>query len=248
MMSPVVVYAFQSEEVDNTPNPRFMFDGEYEVTADGDVYHLALETSTTRLTVDSPEGWTYHLTEFGVMFSEGQERDFQNRNNVFDSFTVHLFVPPVDYFAEYTLPDAATTNLAFSVLDYVRNRPSLVGDALVSEPVAFEWEGHEAAYYLLNSQDGSLTLLFAVEAPDSNQLLVSNITAPASEMEHIRDVLPHILDTLTINGLQFDASLLNVFPDPLVFPGYDVQQRSPLEDNDGDAIAARAPENPSENP
>ena len=159
-----------------------------------------------------PAGWETYNTNDGIVLSEHVSSAYTADR--LRGILVHLFVPPMDGFS-MSGPDA---NLAWAVLKQVVTNPAYVGDALASEPVAFDWDDHHAAYYLLNNRDGTLTLLLALGLAGRDQIVVCHISLPETQQARRRPLLPQLLAGLTVDGAAIDASALHDLPDPLVFP------------------------------
>ena len=170
------------------------------------------ENNGVTLSIQIPDGWQSYRTADGIVLSEyiGTAETAGHLQGIL----MYVFVPRMDIFE---LPTSDDVNLAWAVLKQVVHNPDYVGRALASEPQAFEWDHHDAAYYLLNNRDGTLTLLLAMGLP-GRKLLVSHISLPESHAARLRPLLPNLLATLTVNGEQIDPSALNHLPDPLVFP------------------------------
>lgn len=131
---------------------------------------------------------------------------------------VYIFAPPLD---EFTLPGEGADNFALLVLRQVIQMPTHVGtDVSVSEPVAFRWGDHDAAYYLLTGADGTRTMVIGLAVPELERLVVANVSVPGQRESALREALPRVLNRLEVNGVVFDGSGLNVLPDPLPFPEY----------------------------
>lgn len=107
------------------------------------------------------------------------------------------------------------------MLKQIIEKPYLIGHARVSEPAGFEWDGHDAAYYLLNDGEGNRSVLLAFALQRPQRLVVCNFSSPAADAHNIRAMLPSVLSSLTINGTSMDISAINSLPDPLDFPGED---------------------------
>lgn len=136
-----------------------------------------------------------------------------------DGMSIYLFVPQMDDFQlnEAELED----NVALAALREVVQMPSAIGtNVSISEPQHFQWDDCEAAYYLLSSDDGTRSLVMAIEVTDENRLVVLNITMPEDQASLIREKLPLLLDGLTINGDHLTGIALEELPDPLPFPEY----------------------------
>ncbi|MDD7960699.1 hypothetical protein PUT90_28515, partial [Klebsiella pneumoniae] len=64
----------------------------------------------------------------------------------------------------------------------------------------FNWDGHDAAYFLL-AEDGRVTLLVALTLETPPRLVVCNISSPNDRSQNIRVLLPLLLGSLRINGI-----------------------------------------------
>jgi hypothetical protein len=165
------------------------------------------------LKIKVPDGWDTYNTESGIVLSE--HMGTAETGGVLEGILVYVFVPET---VDFDLPDANQHNLAWSMLKEVVHDDDYVGNALASEPQAFEWDGNEAAYYLLNNRDGTLTMLLAVELSTSHRMVVCHISTLEEHADRIRSFLPQVLGTLTIDGLQMDDAALYNLPNPLNFP------------------------------
>ncbi len=165
------------------------------------------------LAIIVPDGWETYNTDAGIVLN--QYVDTGALGMRLHGFLVHIFVPYIDHF---TLPDSDDANMAWAVLKQVVSDPDYVGGAIVSEPVAFHWDQYQAAYYLLNNRDDTVTMLLALSLPDHSDLVVCHISAPEAQSQEIRPLLPVLLSSLTINDHRVDPSSLNDLPDPLIFP------------------------------
>jgi hypothetical protein len=122
--------------------------------------------------------------------------------------------------ADLPLSTPTGANVAWAVLNQVLTHPydyNIDESATVSDPVGFQWDGYDAAYYLLNDGEGSLKMVLGLAMPD-NQFIGCNISAPAHLATRIRRSLPTVLSSLTVNGHRLDSSSLEELPDPLDFP------------------------------
>jgi hypothetical protein len=163
------------------------------------------------LKIQIPDRWQSYTTTDGIVLTEhiGTAETAGHLQGIL----LYIFVPHMDSF----VPPAEGVNGAWAVLKQVVSNPDYVGRALVSEPEAFEWDHHDAAYYLLNNRDGTLTLLLAMSLTQ-DKLVVAHISMPESHAARIRPLLPELLQTLTVNDVPVNAEALTHLPDPLVFP------------------------------
>lgn len=164
--------------------------------------------------LNKPKNWEMHVAEHGVVLAE--HVGSITTGGELEGLLAYFFVPSLE---DYTLPLADNMNMAWSVLRQVTQKAANIRDALASEPVPFQWGDYDAAYYLLNDGNGTLTLVLATAIPETKQLLAVYISAPVQRAYIIRPMLPEILKGLTINGMVMDNSALDELPNPLIFPG-----------------------------
>jgi hypothetical protein len=174
------------------------------------------EMNGVRLEMRMPQGWAADA-EHGLLLAE--HTSSANTGEVEVTVLIHCFVPLLDNF---DLPQYTTENMALEVLEQAVAMPTMVGqNTAVSEPVEFDWDGRDAAYYLLSGEDGSKTIVIAVETDRPERLVVINISMPASEEARVREMFPEVLDDLRINGVALDGDALDALPEPLPFPTHD---------------------------
>lgn len=135
---------------------------------------------------------------------------------------VNLFVPSLDSLRQQS-SRIVQTNLAWVMLKGITDLPQEydLSNAVTTEPVGLNWDGHDAAYYLVNDGSGKLTLVLAVALPPDNRIVVLNFSAPADQAPRIPWLLPNLLSTLEINGDTLSVEALETLPNPLPFPPYE---------------------------
>lgn len=175
------------------------------------------ESTGISLKIKIPSGWETYNMASGIVLTEHMGKP--ETGGVLEGILIHVFIRQMD---EFHVNNSEDGNTAWKMLKQVMADPDYVGNALVSEPVAFDWDHHDAAYYLLNNRDGTVTLLLAMGLSDNNQVVVSHISLPESQVNRLRPMLPKLLDSLTIDGVVVDVTALNHLPDPLAFPVYAV--------------------------
>ena len=169
------------------------------------------------LSIVVPKGWETYNTSAGIVLNEYMGSGAPGVP--LRGFLIHIFVP---YVKRLRMPEPdQQVNYAWYVLKQVVHDPDYVGDALVSEPVAFQWDQYDAAYYLLNNRDQTVTMLLALEIPDHTHMVVCHISVPEDQATRIRRLLPDLLSTLTIDDHLVGDDALHNLPDPLVFPVVD---------------------------
>lgn len=131
---------------------------------------------------------------------------------------IHCFVPDV---TEFNLDGDDEPNFALAVLGKVMQMPNHTGsDVAFSQPVGFIWSDHQAAYYLLATGAGIRGLVLAVALPDERKVVACNLSISAGQANRIREMLPQLLDGLTIAGSIMSGDGLDALPEPLPFPRY----------------------------
>jgi hypothetical protein len=173
--------------------------------------YVEVEADGVRLGITVPWGWKAHKSPVGLVMTE------RYTSVQINGMEVHIFVHSLNGF---DLPSDDNANVALSVLTQIIHDPQYLGRAAVSDPQGFDWDGHDAAYYLLNTGDGNVTMLLAVTIQTPQRLVVCNISSPDERSQSIRVMLPMLLASLTINGAVMDPSAVNALPIPLVFPVY----------------------------
>jgi hypothetical protein len=183
--------------------------------------HNTTQTSTISLTVDDvelsierPAEWQFYATDYGIVLAEALGSVATDGRLA--GLLAHIFVPPLND-VDLLISDAE--NLAWAILSEIVRQPEYVGSALVSEPVAFTWSGHSAAYYLVDNEEGHLTIVIGVTPADSARLVACSISAPVDQSQRMRESLAGLLDHLRINGAALDGSELEAaLPPVLEFP------------------------------
>src|SRR5512134_1609281 len=138
----VATASCQSLAVSPTPNDQLPASTE-------ETSWMETEMNGVRLEMRMPKGWAADA-EHALLLAE--HTSSTDTGDVEVTVLIHCFVPLLDNF---DLPQEGDENIALHVLNQAVTMPTMVGqNAVVSEPVGFEWDGHEAAYYLLNGADG----------------------------------------------------------------------------------------------
>ena len=187
-------------------------------TAQADDY-IETMVNGIRLGMDVPTGWKAHKTPKGLLMTE-------HYNSVMMGMQVNVFVSTI---GEFTIPSGEDVNVALTVLKQIILIPQYVMGGTVSDPQGFDWDSHDAAYYLLNNGDGSVTMLVAVAIDNPPRLVVCNISSPDDYSQSIRVMLPNLLGSLAINGNTMDLTAVNELPNPLPFPAYHAWPEATME-------------------
>lgn len=128
---------------------------------------------------------------------------------------LHVFVTSPD---DYNADSTNKINRAYWVLSHVTRHSGHIREGMYTMPKAFSWSGHDAAYYLMNNGNNTVSIVIAVVSPRSDHLIGINLSAPLQRADTLRDMLPMLLNNLAINGVSMSASAFDVLPDPLKFP------------------------------
>ncbi|TVR18472.1 MAG: hypothetical protein EA396_15055 [Anaerolineaceae bacterium] len=160
-----------------------------------------------------PDDWEFYRTEFGVVVAESLGSIAEDGQ--LGGLLMHVWAPPLNDFSI----SASDTNRARAILEQITGNPSYIGGAHVSVPRAFDWEGVEAAYYLLDNIEGNVTVVLGVLLPDAEQLIAASISAPKDQAYRVRAQIPRLLDGLMVNGVLLSGETLDeTLPYPLSFP------------------------------
>lgn len=168
------------------------------------------------LYLNKPDGWESYTTDYGIVLAENIASVAEAGQ--LDGLLMHVQVPPLE---DLTVDAADASNLAWQILSEIIENPDYVGSAAVSAPFAFDWNGFDAAYYLLDNGDGNLSLVLGVAEPRTGRLITCHISAPADQADRIRQSLPVLLNNLTLNETPLPGEQLNTLPDPFEFPRHD---------------------------
>jgi hypothetical protein len=160
-----------------------------------------------------PAGWETDLSD-GLVLAE---RTASVNGISAEGITIHCFIPPLDEFT----PNTMHINYAWEVLDWVVKMPNHTGwDVAMTNPVAFEWSRHNAAYYLYTTGDDFRAVVLALALPNKQKVVICNVSSPIAQSNRIRAALPQLLDGLVVDGITLDGAALDNLPDPLAFPLY----------------------------
>lgn len=175
---------------------------------------LNLTVDDVQLSIYRPAQWQSYATDYGIVLAEALGSVASDGRLA--GLLAHIFVPPLN---DVDLLVSDAQNLAWAILSEIVRQPEYVGNALVSEPVAFTWSGHSAAYYLVDNAEGHLTIVIGVTPADSTRLVACSISAPVDQSERMRESVADLLDDLRINGVALDGRELEAaLPPVLEFP------------------------------
>lgn len=159
-----------------------------------------------------PPGWNDFQEESSLLLVE-QSSDADDQ---LAGIAMHIWASEVE-------DDVSATTAA---LERILRQFVSRAEAATSQPAAFTWDGHDAAYYLLNSGDGHITLVIGIHLPEHDRLLAVNISAPADQSNRLRLMLPQLFNGFTIDGKKVSTDGLSALPQALVMPHFTPGQES----------------------
>ncbi|MEM6281840.1 MAG: hypothetical protein AAF787_06580 [Chloroflexota bacterium] len=171
------------------------------------------------VTVSIPPGWNALATDNAILYTE-MHHSFAAVGHL-EGISVSIFAPSSDELARHGELVMQASNPAHTLLSLVVNEGHHVASGHATVPTAFQWQGHEAAYYTASSGAGVITVLLAVSI-SQDTLLVMNVSAPATERQRVRQQLPAILSSITIEEHTLKGEHLNALPAVLRFPAEDL--------------------------
>jgi hypothetical protein len=199
-------------------------------TEESDIRNIENVSERVRASSDSVPEWVeteISGVEVGMWLPPGWQADTVRGLSVVEhmgsirtneparGIVLHVFVPDLDQL----LPSVGDSdNLAYAALEQVASSPEHTNGAYISTPVAFEWKGYPAAYYLYTTHDRMHGLVLALTTARQRAIVVTNVTASADDSERLPSVLPQILRDLHIDRQQLDDAFLAALPNPLMWP------------------------------
>jgi hypothetical protein len=211
-----------------TPSSDPTADQAGRVSLDADPF-VNINVNGIDLHLKKPDGWESYTTDYGIVLAENIASVAEAGQ--LEGLLMHVQVPPLE---DLTMEAIDPSNLAWEILSEIIENPDYIGSAAVSAPFAFEWNGFDAAYYLVDNGDGNLSLVLGIAEPSSGLLITCHISAPAEQAHRIRDSLPVLLDNLTLNETALPGDFLNELPNPFEFPHHDADSGHNLLTRRGD--------------
>lgn len=158
-------------------------------------------------------GWdVYVKTENHMIMAEGDD-PFRTSGGL-KGLLVNIWVPTLTKIdVDYDLDHHSIAE----VLNLVLRTSDIDKAAVVHDPISFDWDGHDAAYYTLTHKNGNLSLILALKVADKHFIAV-NISAPHGHGSRIREILPMVFDSFHINDTTLANNALLELPSPLFFP------------------------------
>jgi hypothetical protein len=153
-------------------------------------------TDEMRLVIDKPEGWDAINTTDGIVISEGFAS--VETAGVLEGLMAHTFFNttsnlPIDV-SELEHPSHAV--LVAMAADAATHRL-----ANRTQVASFEWDGYDAAYYVLSDSEDVSAFVVSVMLPEEGGMLTSIVSAPYSQRDRIGETLPALMDNLQLNDV-----------------------------------------------
>jgi hypothetical protein len=172
------------------------------------------------IAIGKPHGWLAYPEETHLILSETTNPFLADGR--LDGIVLNLWTQQV-------APDDVRESMDEMLTRIVR-APNMRSTSATTNPTPFSWDGFETAYYLLNSGDGNVTLVMALQVDNNNQILGINASAPVQDIARLRDSLPDLLDNLRINDEAVTgASLHEALPVAFTLPPYNPNPEAAME-------------------
>jgi hypothetical protein len=161
-----------------------------------DTQHITLTLQGVPLAFTKPAGWHIYRETDHVILTEQSEP--LNADGSLQGIVVHIW-----------LMDAPPENTTSAALSRILLTPDLTEPLPVTvTPHSFEWSQHDAAYYMLEAQEGYMTLVLAVMLADKSSMVAINISAPQQDTARVKALLPTLFDGFAIGGRELDSAPL----------------------------------------
>jgi hypothetical protein len=171
---------------------------------------------TIPVSLARPEGWTV-IRDDNLTLLQHDPSLVTGVSSPDSGVIITVFAPELDVMRVPAAP-ADTDNHALWVLRHVVEMPSVIGhSAVASAPVAFDWNGYPAAYYLLTGQGDKRAIVMGVALGD-DILTGINIALPDTHLDEAHSLIGQVFEDFTVGGVLLGSEALDVLPDPLVFP------------------------------
>lgn len=179
-------------------------------TADSQAVSLAYADITVAL--DTLPGWVaYTNDDAHLVLSEHVQP--VDSNGIYNGLIVTLWMP------DKLQPTTEATPAALvDVLNDVIRGERDGSRAAIGEARTFTWDKNDAAYYLLNTGDGNLSMILAMRLPDVEQYVAVHINTAADDAGRIPQMLPQIFSSLRVNNTAIASEGLATLPQVLEIP------------------------------
>jgi hypothetical protein len=167
------------------------------------------------LIVSKPEAWDAIDRTNGVVISE-QFASVETAGALEGLMATTFFTRSADLSVDVSGEEQP----AHAVLDSISRNASTRRIANRTAVVSFEWDGYDAAYYMLSDTEDVSSFIVSVWIPeiDGGVLLSSIISAPYAAREEIAGLLPSLMDHLRLNDVTLSADPFEAIAADVEFP------------------------------
>jgi|GEM_PF-1713462 len=184
---------------------------------------LTAKIRQVEISLSKPAGWSAYLASDHLLLTESPA--IRLSDGTLSGSVINIWMPPE------TLTQAETPLEA--TLQQILSAPTLRHTAATSTPTPFRWGDAEAAYYLLNSGDGNVSLVIALVLPphvrEGGGLLGINISLPALELERLDVLLPEVFADFQVNGYRLGSLTTTQLPQRIAPPDFNPNPEAALE-------------------
>jgi hypothetical protein len=173
------------------------------------VVPLSLQGSDVSLRVDLPPGWHGYVDGTHLLLTDVQNP--LGADGRLNGVVVNMWLPDPELLTPVATEGPVRTS---DVLQQIVTRPALLGDAVASTPQPFTYSDFDGAYYVLLSDNETLTLVFALTPANASQMVAFNVTSQGRTITSLLDTLRRVLPFIQVNGTPLDETLLDTLPPP----------------------------------
>jgi len=161
----------------------------------------SLTVGDLNIRIDSPPSWEFYADSNHLVLTE-HDTPVSNDNTSLNGAVINIWLPKVTNGEDgepHSMHDMLTS-ITQNLHDH---------DQLTSDLIPFEWQSHNAIYYVLNSGDGNATFITIIELPQTEtHFLGINASIAYEDWERLEDVLPDLLASLRVNDVIFDGDTI----------------------------------------
>lgn len=171
---------------------------------------------TLTLIVSKPETWDAINTANGIVVSERFAS--VETAGVQERLMAHTFFSRVENLSTNV---SGTEHPAQTLLEVVSANAATRRIANRTEVTSFEWDGYDAAYYVLSDADNEVAYVVSVMLPELGEngvMLSSIISAPYDERSSVIEMLPTLIDNVRINGVHLSNQPFDTITARIEFP------------------------------
>jgi hypothetical protein len=212
----VSIAACQTQPPSSTPTDAIAITPEATVEVVSEPAWREGTIGTIRVGIWQPPGWTF-TNENTVTLLQHNPSLSASESAPQTGIIVNVFAPHTTSFDLPPMPED-TANPPLWVFRHLVADPTVIGyQTSASQPVAFDWHNHPAAYYLLSSPNHGHAIIVGVMLNDGSMLGI-NVSLPSSSLDNARETLAMIFNGFTVDGETIGGGILSALPAPAAFP------------------------------